>query len=118
MLFAVSETRALPYVESDLVKQERVNVLSYALLHVLASVYTQPRTALRKIDALIAEKGSAAAFGALSSDPTQFGELNPYCEDFFLPSPALHDALGFACYALQFRLQAMGSLPAAQNDPT
>lgn len=117
-MIAVSETRALPYVESDLVKQERVNVLSYALLHVLASVYLQPRAALRKIDALIAEKGSAAAFGALSADPLQFGEINPQNEDFFLPSPALHDALGFACYALQFRLQAMDSLPAAQHDPT
>ena len=117
ILSAVSETRAKPYVESDLVKQERVNVLGYALLHVLASVYAQPRAALRKIDALIAEKGSGAAFGALSTTPTQFGDLNPYCDDFYLPSPATHDVLSFACFALQFRLEAMASLPSGPNDP-
>lgn len=103
----VVDTRALPLAESDLVKQERVNVLSYALLHVLSSVYKQPRMALRKIDALIVDKGPAAAFGLLSNNPAEFGELNPYCDDFFMPSPADADVRSFACYALRFRLEAM-----------
>lgn len=112
----VVDTRALPLVESDLVKQERVNVLSYALLHVLSSVYKQPRMALRKIDALIVDKGPSAAFGLLSNNPAEFGELNPYCDDFFLPSPADADVRSFACYALHFRLEAMSAQPAPDNN--
>lgn len=109
------DTRALHLAESDLVKQERVNVLSYALLHVLSSVYKQPRMALRKIDALIVDKGPAAAFGLLSNSPAEFGELNPYCDDFFLPSPADADVRSFACYALRFRLEAM-AIQTEQHD--
>lgn len=111
-LLFVSETRPLPLAESDLVKQERVNVLSYALLHVLASIYVDPRTALRKIDALIAEKGVAAAFGALSNDPTQFGDIARLCDDEFIPSSTLPDVLSFACFALHFRQDAIDRVTA------
>lgn len=82
-------------------------MLSYALLHVLAAIYVDPRTALRKIDALIVEKGVPAAFGALSNDPIQFGEIARICEDEFIPSSTLPDVLSFACFALHFRQDAI-----------
>lgn len=82
-------------------------MLSYALLHVLASIYVDPRTALRKIDALIAEKGAPAAYGALSNDPAQFGEISRICADEFIPSSTLTDVLSFACFALHFRQDAL-----------
>ncbi|MCB1505001.1 MAG: hypothetical protein KDJ47_08490 [Hyphomicrobiaceae bacterium] len=85
-------------------------MLTYALLHVLSSIYKQPRAALLQIDQLIATRGAPAVFGLLSNEPTAFGELTPYCDDFFLPSPTDSDIRSFACYALQFRLQAISDL--------
>jgi len=115
MLLIVTDARAIELRETDLVRRERVNVLDYALLHVLASIYRQPRTALRKIDELIAAKGQDAAFGVLSNNPDEFGELTPYCDDFYLPSPADADVRSFACYALRFRLEAMTLLMPAEE---
>lgn len=98
--------RALPLAESDLVRQERVNVLTYALLHVLASIYKAPKSALANIDGHIALYGPDSVFGCLSSQPEQFGELAAVTEDPFLPTTDLTEVRSYACYAVRFRLEA------------
>lgn len=106
----MTDARPLPFAESAVVRQQRVHVSNYALLHVLSSVYDRPREALQRIDELIAAKGEAAAFSALSNDPGIFGDLAQFSSDLYLPASDDAEIRSFACYALLLRNHAMAMI--------